>query len=82
MDDEIISGIVYSVYDMVLGPNAVATLPDTMPIDIKDIVSRKTLNLLSGDESHVPKTLEIISFPSLNMKGIIKFLQLKDENAS
>ncbi|MFX0099775.1 MAG: Rab family GTPase [Candidatus Hodarchaeota archaeon] len=77
--DEIISGIIYSKYDLLVGPDAVASFPETMPTDIKKVVSLKTLNLLSGDEKVVPKKLEIISFPAINMKGIIKFFQVKDE---
>lgn len=81
MKKDVIAGIIYSKYDPILGPDAVATLPGNIPRDIKTIVSTKTLNLLSGEEYSIPQKLEIISFPALNMKGIIKFFQIKDESA-
>jgi small GTP-binding protein len=37
--------------------------------------------LLVGEENIIPKGLEIISFPTIKMKGIIKFLKIEDPEA-
>ncbi len=37
------------------------------------------MNLLSGEEGIVPKSLAIIPFPSKNLKGLIKSLEIRDK---
>ncbi|MFX0099776.1 MAG: Rab family GTPase [Candidatus Hodarchaeota archaeon] len=79
MIDNIITGIVYSKFDRKLGPDSIAWEPEDLDNDARMVASVKSLNLLAGDQADVPKNLEIISFPSLNLKGMIKFLELKKE---
>lgn len=80
MIDKILLGTVYSTFDNKLGPDYIAWEPEDLDNDIRLAASVKSLNLLSGSKSAVPKTLEIITFPTLNLKGMIKFIELEDNS--
>jgi len=79
MDESLIKGIVYSQFNEKLGPAAVAWIPRDKPIDTKEIVSMKAINILAGEDGKIPKALSIIPFPSLNMKGLVKSLEIRDK---
>jgi small GTP-binding protein len=75
---DIIAGIVFSKYDEVAGPDAFYWVPGELKKETLTVVSNRTLNMLSGDERSVPKELEIVTFPPIEMKGMIKFVQIPD----
>ena len=81
MNSDIITGIVYSKYDQQIGPEPFYWTPNELPRKILEVISQKSLYLLIGEENIIPKGLEIISFPSIKMKGIIKFLKIVDPEA-
>nr|MDO8083984.1 Rab family GTPase [Candidatus Sigynarchaeum springense] len=77
---DIIVGIVFSKYDEVAGPDAFYWVPGELTRETLSVVSSKTLNMLSGDEHSIPKELEIVTFPPIDLKGMIKFVQIKDSS--
>ncbi|HME52299.1 MAG TPA: Rab family GTPase [Candidatus Lokiarchaeia archaeon] len=78
MKNDVIIGIVYSKYDEIAGPEAFFWVPGDLTRNVLQAVSSKTLNLIAGDESATLKDLEIISFPSIEMDGLIKFVHIVD----
>ena len=74
----IISGVVVSRYDEKRGPIDIACFPEGMPKNVRNVASTKSFSLLAADQEDVPKGLEIVSFPAVRMKGIIKFLPVPD----
>ena len=79
MEEEgLVRGIIYSEVDDALGPNPVMWLPQNIPEDMKMHVSIKTTTLLTADRGIVPDSLVILPFPLLNLKGIIKYIEMKD----
>ncbi len=75
---DIIAGIVFSKYDEVAGPDAFYWVPGELTRETLSVVSNKSLNMLSGDERSIPKELEIVTFPPIDLKGMIKFVQIQD----
>ena len=70
--------MVYSQFNQKTGPEAVAWDPDDIEIEIRDLVSMKSINMLAGEGGAVPESLAIIPFPSKKIKALIKALELKD----
>ncbi|NVM29058.1 MAG: GTP-binding protein [Candidatus Helarchaeota archaeon] len=61
-----------------MGPEANAWFPD-LSIDIRNLVSMKSINILVGEGGLIPESLSVFPFPSLGLKGLIKSLEIKDE---
>ena len=80
MKNDIIIGIVYSKYDEIAGPEAFYWVPGDVSKTILQAVSSKSLNMLAGDETTPLKDLEIISFPSVEMNGLIKYVHIIDSS--
>ncbi|MHA1379963.1 MAG: Rab family GTPase [Candidatus Helarchaeota archaeon] len=78
MDKNLIMGGIYSKFHGKLGPRAVVWYPEDLGDDVKNLVSLKTINILSGEGGEIPKSLAVIPFPSINMKGLVKSLEIKD----
>ena len=78
METKIISGILYTEMDDEVGPNPVVLLGD-IPQSDRLYIGIKTITVLSGEGGLIPKTLVILPFPSLNLKGLIKFIKWDDE---
>lgn len=77
MKQDLVYGIVFSKHDEKLGPSAVCCVPADIDAEIQAHVSTKALNLCSGGKDVVPKGVELITFPSIEMKGLIKCLRLE-----
>ncbi|MFX0105994.1 MAG: Rab family GTPase [Candidatus Hodarchaeota archaeon] len=61
-----------------IGPNPVAWLPSKFTqIDLIHI-SIKALTILSGEQGLIPESLVILPFPSMNQKGLIKYIKWYD----
>ena len=79
MEENIIVGIVYTEIDDLLGPNPIFWLPSDLPKKALVNISIKTVTLLTAEKGLIPKSLSFIPFPSLEMKGIIKYIEYADE---
>ena len=79
MEAKLIKGILYTELDNEIGPNPFVWLGD-IPISIRIHISVKTITVLSGESGHIPESLVILPFPSLNLKGLIKYVKWEDES--
>lgn len=79
METKLISGILYTEMDDEVGPNPIVLLGD-IPQSDRLYIGIKTITVLSGEGGLIPKTLVILPFPSLNLKGLIKFIKWDDES--
>ncbi|MFX1463183.1 MAG: Rab family GTPase [Promethearchaeota archaeon] len=78
IEKELISGIVYVEMSDELGPNPVAWLTSRFSqMDLLHI-SIKALTVLTGEQGLIPESLVILPFPSMSLKGLIKYLKWKD----
>ena len=80
MTREIINAIVYTILDEKIGPQPLLWDPLDLPENIRMSVSIKSITMLSTDRGVVPKSLVIMPFPSINLKGIIKYIERKDDS--
>ncbi|NVM04316.1 MAG: GTP-binding protein [Candidatus Helarchaeota archaeon] len=80
MEKNLIIGIIYSRFNEKIGPEAFSWLPTNLDIQIKNLVSLKSINILSGEKGRIPQTLAFIPFPSLNLKSIVKVMEIKDKS--
>jgi len=79
MKTNIISGIVYTENDEVFGPNSVCWDSLELPEDTINLISIKTITFLVAEQDFTPKSLVLIPFPSLKLKGIVKYIEIKEE---
>jgi len=79
MEAKLIKGILYTELDDEVGPNPFAWLGD-LPLSIRIHISVKTITVLSGESGLIPGSLVILPFPSLNLKGLIKYVKWEDES--
>ena len=78
MEAKLIKGILYTELDDELGPNPFVWLGD-VPQSSRIHISVKAITVLSGEQGLIPESLVILPFPSLNLKGLIKYLKWNDE---
>ena len=79
MKIDIITGINLIELDEILGAKSIYSYPK-LSDDIITHVSIKTITLLAAERGFIPKSLVIIPFPRLNLKGMIKYIEFKDKN--
>ena len=79
MEAKLIKGILYTELDDEIGPNPFVWLGD-LPISVRIHISVKTITVLSGESGLIPESLVILPFPSLNLKGLIKYVKWEDES--
>jgi small GTP-binding protein len=77
MESKFFSGILYTQLDETLGPTPLVWLGE-IPQSNRLYVSIKTITILSGESGLIPESLVILPFPSLNSKGLIKFIKWDD----
>jgi len=75
----LINAIVYTEIHDELGPNPVYWSPSKLPENIRMLVGIKTVTILTGDQGITPESLLIIPFPSLRLKGLIRYFEREDE---
>jgi Ras-related protein Rab-1A len=78
MERKIISGIVYIEMNDELGPNPVAWIPSKFTQMDLIHISIKALTVLTGEKGLIPESLVLLPFPSMNLKGIIKYIKWHD----
>lgn len=79
MEENIIYGIVYTEIDDIKGPNPIIWFPEEMPEDIKMKIGIKTITLVTDEKGVLPESLVFIPFPSLKLKGILKYIEFPDD---
>ncbi|MFW9878425.1 MAG: Rab family GTPase [Candidatus Thorarchaeota archaeon] len=78
MERQIIRAIIYSNLDDEFGPNPKAYAPeDFSQLNLLHI-SVKTFAILTGEKGHIPESLVILPFPSLQLKALTKYIQWED----
>ena len=80
MERNIIHSLVYTEFDDDIGPNPIFFFPSDLPENICMLVSIKTVTILSADHGYMPESLIIIPFPSLKLKGLIKYIERNDDS--
>ena len=80
MEQKIISSLLYIQIDDMIGPNPIVCIPSDFATVNKMHVSIKVVTVLSGERGKVPEDLVILPFPSLKLKGIIKYIKWDDPN--
>ncbi len=78
MERQLITGIIYVEMNEELGPNPVAWLGTQFTQMELIQISIKTLTILTGEQGLVPKTLVILPFTSMNLKGLVKYIKWDD----
>ncbi len=78
MERQIIKAVVYSNLDEELGPDPKAFTPDNFPLVNLMLISMKTFAVLTGEKGFIPESLVILPFPSLKLKGLIKYINWED----
>lgn len=76
---ESINAIIYTDLHDELGPNPVYWYPSDLSENVRMLVSIKTVTLLSGSYGYVPESLIIFPFPSIKLKGIVKYIEREDD---
>ena len=79
MSEEIIHSIVYTILNEEIGPQPYLWDPVNLSDDIRIAVSIKAITILSTDQGVIPQSLVIIPFPLFNLKGVIKYIERKDD---
>lgn len=74
----LIDAVIYTDIDDELGPDPIHWAPPDLPEAIRMLVGIKTMTLLTGDQGSVPDSLLIIPFPSLKLKGLIRYIERED----
>ncbi|MFX0134246.1 MAG: Rab family GTPase [Candidatus Hodarchaeota archaeon] len=80
MTEELISGIIYSQFEDKMGPTAVAWYPTEIPLEIKNLISLKTINIMIGEDKRSSKSIAILPFPSYNLKGLVRLMEIKNKS--
>ena len=78
MERQIIKAVIYSKLDENLGPNPKAYIPKGFPQVQLIHISVKTFAILAGEKGLIPDSLVILPFPSLKLKGLIKYIKWED----
>ncbi len=80
MVEKLLYGVIYSRFDEKIGPDAKIWVPSDLSLNVRNKVSLKSLNILSGETGNIPSTLAIIPFPSMNFKSLVKAFEIKDKS--
>ena len=80
MEKNIIEAIIYCELNDQLGPNALAWKPSNIEETSRMHISIKAFTVLSGERGLIPDKLLILPFPSLNLKGLVKYLKWNDKD--
>ena len=80
MVESLVYGIIYTEVDEELGPNPQIWEPADLSEDLLTHVSIKAITLLTAEQGFIPESIAIIPFPSIGLKGLIKYIQFKDDD--
>jgi len=79
MEKDFIKGIAYTKFDEHEGPVSYIWVPEHLSMELRQMILLKSTGLLAGEKGAVPKSLAILPIPSLDLKILIKFIQIEDE---
>ena len=79
MISNLITAVIYIEFDESLGPAPKIWFPSDFSLDTGIKIGIKTFTILSTEAGAIPKTIDIIPFPSLNSKALIKYFEWPDE---
>ena len=82
MNEELITGIVYTEFDQDFQPNPTLCIPSSLSESTKNLINNKIANLILDSEGVIPDSIVIIPFPSKKLKGLIKCIQIRDNDNS
>lgn len=77
---KLITGVIYSQFNEKVGPQAIAWYPEELPRKIQNLISLKTVAIMMGEDKSITKSLAILPFPSINLKGLVKLMEIDDES--
>lgn len=77
---KLIDAVIYTDIHDELGPDPIHWFPSDLPESVRMHVGIKTVTILTGDQGSVPNSLLIIPFPSLKLKGLIKYIERENKN--
>lgn len=80
MDESLVYGIVYTEVDEEIGPSPQIWDPIDLSDDLLTHVSIKAITLLTAEQGLIPESIALIPFPSIGLKGLIKYIQFKDND--
>ena len=80
MEKKIIEAIIYCELNDQLGPNPLVWRPFNIEETSRMHISIKAFTVLSGERGLIPDKLLILPFPSLNLKGLVKYLKWNDKD--
>jgi small GTP-binding protein len=78
MERQIIKAVIYSELDESIGPNPKSFIPEDFSQLNLMLISVKTFAILTGEKGHIPKSLVILPFPSLQLKAVVKYINWED----
>lgn len=79
MEKNLIHAIVYTDIHDKLGPTPIYWYPPDLPENTRMLVGIKSITILTGDKGITPDSLLIIPFPSLKLKGLIKYIERENK---
>ena len=79
INSDYIVGTIYTELNEEIGPNPLYWIPKNLDPRTTMHVGIKSITLLTAEDGKIPSTLTILPFPSLKLKGIIKYLEWRDE---
>ncbi|NVM17131.1 MAG: GTP-binding protein [Candidatus Lokiarchaeota archaeon] len=77
---KLIDAVIYTDIHDELGPDPIHWFPSDLPESIRMLVAIKSVTILTGDQGSVPDSLLIIPFPSLKLKGLIRYIEREDKS--
>lgn len=80
MDHKVIESLIYCELNDEVGPNPVSWRPFDVDESLRMHISIKAFTVLSGERGLIPNNLVILPFPSLNLKGLVKYIKWDDAN--
>jgi len=80
LNENLITGIIYIVFDENFRPNPSLCIPGNISESTKDLISDKIANLIIDGEGEIPESIVIIPFPSKKIKGLIKCITREDKS--
>ncbi|MHA1403442.1 MAG: coiled-coil domain-containing protein [Candidatus Helarchaeota archaeon] len=76
---DIFKGVIYSRFEKI-GPKPMAWYPN-QPVNVKQLVALKTMNIMAGDKGEVPELVSIVPLTTIDMLALVKFFEIQDSTA-
>ncbi|MBD3255221.1 MAG: GTP-binding protein [Candidatus Lokiarchaeota archaeon] len=78
MQNNLITALVYTEINDIIGPNPVFWFPQSLSEKARMAIAIKSITMLSTDQGMTPQTLSVVPFPTIKQKGIVKYLEWED----